>query len=66
MKSFTSPYDQVVARKRKWTPVAVQKGKVVEGAEALEHIEAVAVGMLTGSEVSSGHYRPSRCALRRS
>jgi hypothetical protein len=29
----TSPYDQVVSRKRKWTPVAVQRGKVVEGAE---------------------------------
>jgi hypothetical protein len=23
----TSPYDQVISRKRKWTPVAVQRGK---------------------------------------
>jgi hypothetical protein len=41
-----SPYTQVVSRKRKWTPVAVQKGKLVEGAEesiyralALRHLE---------------------------
>jgi hypothetical protein len=42
----TSPYDQVVSRKRKWTPVAVQRGKVVEGSEdslfralGLRHLE---------------------------
>lgn len=41
-----SPYDQVVSRKRKWTPVAVQKGKLAEGSEdaifralALRHLE---------------------------
>jgi len=41
-----SPYDQVIARKRKWTPVAVQAGKLVEGAEeairralCLRHLE---------------------------
>lgn len=41
-----SPYDQVVSRKRKWTPVAVNKGKLVEGSEesiyralALRHLE---------------------------
>lgn len=28
-----SPYAQVVSRKRKWTPVAVQKGKLVDGSE---------------------------------
>ena len=46
MTSFNSPYDQVVSRKRKWTPVAVQKGKVVEGSEdalsralCLRHLE---------------------------
>ena len=42
----TSPYDQVVSRKRKWTPVAVQKNKLVDGAEdaiyralGLRHLE---------------------------
>jgi len=41
-----SPYTQVVSRKRKWTPVAVQKGKLVGGSEeslfralALRHLE---------------------------
>jgi plasmid stability protein len=41
-----SPYAQVVSRKRKWTPVAVQKGKLVDGSEdaiyralALRHLE---------------------------
>ena len=41
-----SPYTQVVSRKRKWTPVAVQKGKLVDGSEesiyralALRHLE---------------------------
>ena len=41
-----SPYDQVISRKRKWTPVAVQAGKLVEGAEeairralCLRHLE---------------------------
>lgn len=41
-----SPYDQVVSRKRKWTPVAVKRGKLVEGSEesiyralALRHLE---------------------------
>jgi hypothetical protein len=28
-----SPYTQVVNRKRKWTPVAVQRGKLVDGSE---------------------------------
>lgn len=28
-----SPYTQVVSRKRRWTPVEVQKGKLVEGSE---------------------------------
>ena len=28
-----SPYTKLVERKRKWTPVAVTKGKVVEGSE---------------------------------
>jgi hypothetical protein len=28
-----SPYTQVVSRKRKWTPVAVQRGKLVDGSE---------------------------------
>ena len=28
-----SPYDQVISRKRKWTPVAVQKGNLVPGSE---------------------------------
>ena len=42
----TSPYAQVVSRKRKWTPVAVQRGKLVGGSEeavyrglALRHLE---------------------------
>ena len=46
MKTTLSPYDQVINRKRKWTPVAVQKGKLVEGAEdsiyralGLRHLE---------------------------
>jgi hypothetical protein len=46
MNASLSPYDQVVSRKRKWTPVAVQKGKVVDGAEdalrralGLRHLE---------------------------
>ena len=30
---MTSPYTRLVERKRKWTPVAVTKGKVVEGSE---------------------------------
>lgn len=41
-----SPYAEVVARKRKWTPVAVQKGRLMEGSEesmyralALRHLE---------------------------
>jgi plasmid stability protein len=41
-----SPYAQVVSRKRKWTPVAVQKGHLVGGSEqaiyralALRHLE---------------------------
>jgi hypothetical protein len=44
--TILSPYDQVIARKRKWTPVAVQAGKLVEGAEeairralCLRHLE---------------------------
>ena len=28
-----SPYDQVISRKRKWTPVAVRKGDLVPGSE---------------------------------
>jgi hypothetical protein len=46
MMAFDSPYDQITARKRKWTPVAVQQGKLVEGSEesiyralALRHLE---------------------------
>ncbi len=42
----TSPYTQVVSSKRKWTPVAVQRGKLVGGSEeavyrglALRHLE---------------------------
>ena len=41
-----SPYTQVVSRKRKWTPVAVQRGRLVGGSEdaiyralALRHLE---------------------------
>ena len=41
-----SPYDQVISRKRKWTPVAVQRGKLVDGSEdaiyralGLRHLE---------------------------
>jgi len=33
MTTTISPYDQVVSRKRKWTPVAVQKGNLVPGSE---------------------------------
>jgi hypothetical protein len=43
---YESPYLQVISRKRKWTPVAVQKGKLIDGAEAaiyralaLRHLE---------------------------
>ena len=32
-QQYASPYEQVVARKRKWTPVAVDKGKLKPGAE---------------------------------
>ncbi len=46
MTKFASPYDQVVSRKRKWTPVAVQQGKLIEGSEnsirralGLRHLE---------------------------
>ena len=46
MTKHTSPYDQVISRKRKWTPVAVQRGKLVDGAEdalfralGLRHLE---------------------------
>lgn len=46
MSPTLSPYDQVISRKRKWTPVAVQKGQVVDGAEdalkralGLRHLE---------------------------
>ena len=46
MNPTLSPYDQVISRKRKWTPVAVQKGKLVDGAEdaiyralGLRHLE---------------------------
>jgi hypothetical protein len=46
MPTTLSPYDQVVSRKRKWTPVAVQKGKLVDGSEetvyralGLRHLE---------------------------
>ena len=45
-KSFNSPYLQVISTKRKWTPVAVQKGNLAEGSEdaffralALRHLE---------------------------
>jgi hypothetical protein len=41
-----SPYSQVISRKRKWTPVQVGRGKLVEGSEeamqnalALRHLE---------------------------
>ena len=33
MTQTLSPYDQVVSRKRKWTPVAVRKGDLVPGSE---------------------------------
>jgi hypothetical protein len=33
MTTTLSPYDQVVSRKRKWTPVAVQKGNLVPDSE---------------------------------
>ena len=43
---FESPYLQVTSTKRKWTPVAVQKGKLVDGSEdalyralGLRHLE---------------------------
>ena len=46
MSPTLSPYDQVISRKRKWTPVAVQKGKLTDGSEesiyralALRHLE---------------------------
>lgn len=46
MPQTISPYDQVISRKRKWTPVAVQKGKLTDGSEesiyralALRHLE---------------------------
>lgn len=46
MTKTVSPYDQVVSRKRKWTPVAVQKGNLVPDSEdaifralALRHLE---------------------------
>ena len=46
MTKTISPYDQVVSRKRKWTPVAVQKGNLVPDSEdavfralALRHLE---------------------------
>jgi len=46
MMVYESPYLQVISRKRKWTPVAVQKGKLADGAEAsiyralaLRHLE---------------------------
>ncbi len=46
MTTTLSPYDQVISRKRKWTPVAVQKGSLVEGSEdsiyralGLRHLE---------------------------
>jgi hypothetical protein len=46
MTTALSPYDQVVRRKRKWTPVAVQAGKLVDGSQdaiqralGLRHLE---------------------------
>lgn len=46
MTKTLSPYDQVISRKRKWTPVAVQKGTLVDGSEeaiyralGLRHLE---------------------------
>jgi len=46
MNATLSPYDQVVSRKRKWTPVAVQAGKLADGSEdtirralGLRHLE---------------------------
>jgi hypothetical protein len=46
MNTTLSPYDQVISRKRKWTPVAVQKGNLMGGSEesiyralALRHLE---------------------------
>lgn len=33
MTKTISPYDQVISRKRKWTPVAVQKGNLVPDSE---------------------------------
>lgn len=46
MPTFATPYDQVLSRKRKWTPVKVSQGKLVEGSEetifralALRHLE---------------------------
>jgi hypothetical protein len=46
MTTTLSPYDQVVSRKRKWTPVAVQAGNLVDGSQdaiqralGLRHLE---------------------------
>jgi len=46
MTTTLSPYDQVISRKRKWTPVAVQAGKLVDGSQdaiqralGLRHLE---------------------------
>lgn len=46
MSPTLSPYDQVISRKRKWTPVAVQKGTIVDEAKdslyralGLRHLE---------------------------
>ena len=33
MPTASSPYDQVISRKRKWTPVQVRAGKLTEGSE---------------------------------
>ena len=49
-----SPYLQVVSSKRKWTPVAIKKGKLVDGSEesiyralALRHLELPVAEFLT-------------------
>jgi len=46
MSPTLSPYDQVVSASAKWTPVAAQQGKVLDGAEdtlkralGLRHLE---------------------------
>ena len=64
-----TPYDKLIARKRKWTPVQMEAGKLVEGAEevvlralALRHLE-LPVGQFITDGLEKGVPEAARTLL---